>query len=60
MRSITSWLGLGEQEPIKYEITKVLPYSQKNFYSVICDVDDYDKFVPYMTNSYIMKDTIKK
>lgn len=37
-----------------------MPYSQKNFYRVICEVDDYDQFVPYMTNSYIIKDTVKK
>ena len=50
----------GEQEPIVYETTKELPYSQQNFYEVIRNVNDYQNFVPYMTRSEIFEKTHKK
>ena len=52
--------GSGEQEPITFETTKILPFSQKNFYDVVRNVNDYQNFVQYMTKSEIFENTHKR
>lgn len=36
-------------EPIKYETSKILPYSQENFFEVVRNVDDYQNFIPWIS-----------
>jgi hypothetical protein len=44
----------GKQEPIKFKTSKVLPYSQENFFKVVKDVQNYEKFIPWINSSRII------
>jgi ribosome-associated toxin RatA of RatAB toxin-antitoxin module len=48
----------GKQEPIKFKTSKVLPYSHEIFFKVVKDVQDYEKFIPWINSSKIIQDTI--
>ena len=36
----------------------MLPYSQENFFRVVKDVEDYDKFIPWINESRLMPESI--
>ena len=56
--SMRAFFGKFKQEPIKFKTSKVLPYSQENFFKVVKDVQDYDKFIPWINSSKIIQDSI--
>ena len=53
------FLGVFKQEPIKFSTSKVVPYSQENFFRVVKDVQDYDKFIPWINQSRLLANTIE-
>ena len=54
---LRGFLGVFKQEPIKFSTSKVLPYSQENFFRVVKDVQDYEKFIPWVTQSRLLSNT---
>ncbi|PAV21392.1 polyketide cyclase dehydrase and lipid transporter [Pyrrhoderma noxium] len=44
--------GGGDEQ--KYQERKVLPYSQKQLYDLVADVDNYYRFVPYCVESKVL------
>lgn len=46
--------------PISFKTTQRLPVSQKLFFKVAKDVDEYSKFVPWITYSHVFPNTIKE
>ena len=42
-----------------YETTHILPFKQEHFYSVAVDVNNYHKFVPYMSDTKVFQKTHK-
>ena len=56
---LRGFLGAFKQEPIKFSTSKVLPYSQENFFRVVKDVQDYDKFIPWVTQSRLLANTLE-
>ncbi|KAL5507785.1 hypothetical protein ACEPAH_5403 [Sanghuangporus vaninii] len=49
----SSGLGAKGREQ-RYSKRKILPYSQKQLYRVIADVDNYQHFLPYCTESKVL------
>jgi hypothetical protein len=49
--TLRAFFGKFKQEPIKFKTSKVLPYSQENFFKVVKDVQDYEKFIPWINSS---------
>lgn len=45
----------GQLDTQKYHERKILPYSQKQLYDVVSDVASYPHFVPFCTESRILK-----
>ena len=37
-----------------------MPYSQENFFRVVKDVEDYEKFIPWITQSRLIANTIEE
>ena len=58
MRSLFNFMK--NTEPIKYETSKVLPFAQEKFFEVVKNVDDYEKFIPWITRSKIHPHTVQE
>lgn len=43
-----------DSEPNTYHERKILPYSQRQLYEVVADVDSYSKFLPFCTRSRVL------
>jgi ribosome-associated toxin RatA of RatAB toxin-antitoxin module len=48
-----SLAGAASPEPLRYHEEKPLPFSQRQLYSLIADIDSYSEFVPYCTSSSV-------
>ncbi|KAL5487556.1 hypothetical protein ACEPAI_5664 [Sanghuangporus weigelae] len=55
LASLFAYSGSGAKgREQRYSKRKILPYSQKQLYKVIADVDNYQHFLPYCTESKVL------
>ncbi|KAH8118800.1 dehydrase and lipid transport-domain-containing protein [Phellopilus nigrolimitatus] len=52
--------GGGGNDEQTYHERKILPYSQKQLYELVADVDNYHRFVPYCTESKVLASRLVK
>ena len=47
------------KQPITFKTSKILPFSQAQFFRVVHDVDEYQEFIPWINQSRVIPESLR-